>query len=77
MAATEELLGRLHEAVADDLLRKVESGEATIQEITAAIKFLKDNGIEVADVEDSPLDDLAKSLPDFTSTEGGLHGSRH
>lgn len=73
MAATEELLGMLHEAVASDLLQKVQSGEATAQELSAAIKFLKDNNVEALAVEDSPLNKLAKSLPEF-GTEEGLHG---
>lgn len=75
MAATEELLGLLHNAVADDLLQKVQSGEATAQELSAAIKFLKDNGIEAVAPDDSPLAKLADSLPEFKS-EDGLH-ARH
>lgn len=72
MAATEELLGALHNAVATDLLQKVQSGEATPAEISAAIKFLKDNGIEALPAEGSALDKLAHSLPDFDAEEG-LH----
>lgn len=72
MAASEELLGRLHDAVASDLLQKVESGEATAQELSAAIKFLKDNGIEALAVNTNPLQKLADSLPEF-DTEENLH----
>ena len=44
--ASDALLGELHDAIARDLLNKVKSGEATAQELSAAIKFLKDNGIQ-------------------------------
>jgi hypothetical protein len=64
--ATEELLGSLHEAVANSLLTKVQSGEATPAEMSAAIRFLKDNNIEaVMGKGDSTLDRLAASLPTF------------
>jgi ABC-type Zn uptake system ZnuABC Zn-binding protein ZnuA len=72
MAASEELLGLLHDAVAQDLIRRLQSGEATAAEISAAIKFLKDNGIEAVATEDSALKDLSESLPQFTDEEG-LH----
>lgn len=75
MSATEDLLGRLHDAVASSLLKKVTSGEATPTEISAAIKFLKDNGIEALPTEDSALDELSKQFPSFDG-EGTLHG-RH
>lgn len=67
--ASEELLGQLHEAVAKDLLRKVKSGEATAQELSAAIKFLKDNGIEAVREQGDTLDKLAHALPDFKDDE--------
>jgi hypothetical protein len=63
--ATEDLLGQLHAAVAKDLLNKVKSGEASAQELNAAIKFLKDNGIELLSEPGDDLDKLANSLPDF------------
>lgn len=69
MAASEELLGKLHDAVASDLLRRVMSGEATPQELSVVVKFLKDNGIEALPVGDSPLNKLAASLPEFTDEE--------
>lgn len=75
MAASEDLLGLIHAAVADDLLRRITSGEATPQEIAQAIKFLKDNGIEAVPQANDKLGKLAKSLPDFTDEEP-LH-ARH
>lgn len=70
MAAKEETLGMLHEAIALDLLTRIKSGEATAQELNAAIKFLKDNGIEALPAKGSPLNDLAQSFPDFDTDEG-------
>lgn len=72
MAASEELLGLLHDAVAQDLIKRIQSGDATAAEIGAAIKFLKDNNIEAIATENSKLKDLSESLPDFT-VEEGLH----
>lgn len=64
--ATEKVLGTLHEAVAQALLDKVNSGEATAQELQAAIKFLKDNGIEAIREENDPLNKLSRIvLPEF------------
>jgi hypothetical protein len=76
MAATEELLGRLHDAVASSLLEKVLSGEATPAELSTAVKLLKDNGIEAIPTENNKLGRLAKSLPDFDTDEEPLH-ARH
>jgi len=75
MSAKEALLGSLHEAVADDLLRKVQSGEATAQELNAAIKFLKDNEIGVVRNEGDKLSQIAKSLPDFDVDEEGHYAN--
>lgn len=74
MAAKEETLGLLHEAIALDLLARIKSGEASAQELNAAIKFLKDNGIEALPAKGSPLDNLAETLPDF-DIEGGAYAN--
>jgi len=50
LKANEDLLNGLHQMVAQDLIKKIASGEATVQELNAAIKFLKDNDI-TADVQ--------------------------
>lgn len=73
MTASKDILATLHNAVAEDLLSKVLSGEASAQELNAAIKFLKDNGIEALPVENSPLANLAASLPDFAEEDSSLH----
>lgn len=68
--ASETVLGALHEAVAQTLLDKVLSGEASPAEINAAIKFLQNNGIEAVMTEDSTLDKLVKALPTFDDEIG-------
>lgn len=59
----EQMLEKLHSAVASDLLLRIESGQATAAEFAVAIKFLKDNGIDAHMTRDSPLENLAKTLP--------------
>lgn len=66
--ASFDLLDALHSAVAHQLLEKVQSGEATAAEISVAVKFLKDNGVEALAVENSPVGNLLQSLP-FSDTE--------
>ena len=63
--ATEDLLATLHDAVAVELLSRVKSGEASPAELGAAIKFLKDNGIEAVPTVDNNIGKLMASLPDF------------
>lgn len=70
MRASEAVLGALHEAVAQTLLDKVLSGEASPAEINAAIKFLQNNGIEAVVTEESTLDKLVKALPTFDDEIG-------
>lgn len=65
MADMKDTLNRLHQAIAEDLLTKVEGGQATPAEINAAITFLKNNGIQV-DMEkhkDHPAAKLKSILP--------------
>lgn len=75
MAAKDETLGLLHEAVARDLLAKVQSGEATAAELNAAIRFLNDNNIEALRTEDNALGKLAETLPDFDIDGDGFYAN--
>ena len=59
----DEMLAELHKAVAEDLLHKIQSGEATAAELSVARAFLRDNGIDVTLEASDPLNDLAKTLP--------------
>jgi len=67
--ASDEVLSSLHNVLAQDLLRRIQSGEATPAELNAAIKFLQNNGIEAVNQEDSPLAALAASLPKFNDED--------
>lgn len=56
--ANEEVLNILHQLVAQSLVERISSGEATPQDINSAIKFLKDNDV-TADISYSrPLNAL-------------------
>ena len=59
----DEILITLHSAVAQTLLDKIKSGEAKSADLGVAVRFLKDNGIEAAPVNDNPLAQLLESLP--------------
>jgi hypothetical protein len=59
----DEILLTLHSAVAQTLLEKIKSGEARSADLGVAVRFLKDNGIEAAPVNDNPLARLLESLP--------------
>lgn len=68
--ATPDLLNQLHGLVAQDLIDKIKSGDATAQELSAAIKFLKDNHVE-GDIQNNPqLKELTNTIfPDFQDEE--------
>ena len=53
----------LHEAVAQELLDRVRSGEAKPADLSVAVKFLKDNGIEAIPTDGSILKALFEDLP--------------
>jgi hypothetical protein len=59
-----DIIDLLHTAVASDLLARVQSGQATSQELSVAVKFLKDNGanLDVITAE-NPMADLLHALP--------------
>ncbi len=62
--SSKELIDNLHDAVTQDLLLRVRSGEATASELSVAVKFLKDNGASLdAIMAESPMDNLLKDLP--------------
>ena len=58
-----EILERLHTSLAEDLLAKIQSGEATAADLSVARQFLKDNGIDSLAFAESPLTNLATVLP--------------
>ena len=65
MAATTSKLGELHEVVAQELLNRVRSGEASAADIANALKMLKDNGVEARGDKNPTLGSLAREFPVF------------
>jgi|TARA_R110002012_G_scaffold259154_1_gene440438 hypothetical protein len=63
MASEEKKMADLHKAVAEELLRRVLSGDATSADLNVARGFLKDNGIDAGLEQSDPMANLAKSLP--------------
>ena len=59
----EEIAELLHKGLAEDLLLRVQSGQATAAELNVARQFLKDNGIDSMAFAESPLVKLAEILP--------------
>ena len=59
----EEILQSLFDAVADDLLIKIKSGEAKPADLAVAVKFLKDNNITCLPTDSNPLGELIKNMP--------------
>jgi len=57
------ILEKLHLDIAEDLLARIQSGEATASEISIAVKFLKDNNVTVEIEESEPMMSLVKTLP--------------
>lgn len=70
--ASDELMGELHLILANELLNRIKSGEASPAELNAAIKFLQNNKIqgEVDNPED-PTAELASRLPNFEDEYDG------
>ena len=62
LKANEDLMNGLHQMVAQDLINRLKSGEATVQELSAAIKFLKDNDITADFKFNRPLQQLKNEV---------------
>tara|TARA_Y100000114_G_C11521832_1_gene213882 strand:+ start:303 stop:542 length:240 start_codon:yes stop_codon:yes gene_type:complete len=60
---SKETINRLHNLLAQELVTRIESGEATPSELSVARAFLKDNNIEAVEEASEPLAELAKILP--------------
>ena len=61
--ATEDAFNQLHNLVTTELLNRIKSGEATTQDIKAAIEWLVKNDISGVAIEGSPLDKLVSIMP--------------
>lgn len=68
-AATKELMDLLHGTVAQELLDRIKEKTATAADISNAIKFLKDNGIEAVLGKGGKIDSLARQFPVFNDDD--------
>jgi len=59
----EEVLGSIHEALANELLSRIKNGEATPTDLNVARQLLKDNNITVTPAAGNPLLNIAEELP--------------
>jgi hypothetical protein len=76
--ATEDAFNQLHNLVTTELLNRIKSGEATTQDIKAAIEWLVKNDISGVAIEGSPLDKLVSIMPtvDPDLVQRRLYGSK-
>jgi len=62
MTDINRLLQELHSKTAETLLHKIKAGEATAAELSVAIKFLKDNGIDCYGPANETVNSLAETI---------------
>ena len=76
--ATEDKFNLLHQIVTEELLARIQSGEASTQDLKAAIEWLHKNDISGVAYEGNPLDKLANILPtiDPELVQTRLYGKR-
>jgi len=58
-----ELFQALHNALTEELLQRILSGEAKPADLAVARQFLKDNGVDALATPDSGLRQLVDALP--------------
>ena len=61
--APESKFNELHNILTEELLSRIRSGEASTQDLKAAIDWLKANDISGVAYEGNPLDKLAHIMP--------------
>jgi hypothetical protein len=67
-----DLMEVLHRTLAENLLSRIQDPDAKSADLNVARQFLKDNGIDALPVDNSPLSELVKSLPDFNDEDTDL-----
>ena len=77
--AAEERFNHLHNLLTEELITRMESGEASAQEMKAAIDWLAKNDISGVAYEGNPLDKLAKVMPtiDPELVQSRLYGKKY
>ena len=76
--AKEERFNHLHNILTEELITRIESGEANPQELKAAIEWLHKNDISGVAMEGNSLDKLANLMPtiDPELVQRRLYGPR-
>ena len=76
--ATEAKFNELHNILTEELLTRLKSGEASTQDLKAAIDWLHKNDISGVAYEGNPLDKLAQIMPtiDPELVQTRLYGKR-
>lgn len=67
--AQNDILESLHGKLAEDLIRRIQNGEATASDLNVARQFLKDNGIEQLPTRENETGRLVQNLPFDASEE--------
>ena len=63
MTSNNDIMETLHALMGEELLRRIQSGEATSADLSVARQFLRDNGIDATTNQSEPLAKLTESLP--------------
>ena len=76
--ASEDMFNELHNLLTTELLDRIKSGEATTQDLKAAIEWLHKNDISGVAYDGNPLDKLANIMPqiDPDMVQQRLYGKR-
>ena len=77
--ATEDKFNELHNILTEELLMRIKSGEASTQDLKAAIDWLHKNDISGVAYEGNPLDKLANVIPkvDPELVQSRLYGKKY
>ena len=77
--ATEDSFNELHNIVTEELRSRIKSGEASTQDIKAAIEWLHKNDITGVAIEGNPLSKLANIMPEIDPemVQQRLYGRQH
>lgn len=57
------LLAEIHTGLAKELIKRINDGSASPADLSAAIRFLKDNGVTASRTQSSPMGKLADLVP--------------
>ena len=76
--ANEDKFTELHNILTEELLTRIKSGEASSQDLKAAIDWLKQNDITGVAIEGNPLSKLANIMPEIDPemVQQRLYGSK-